>query len=101
MEEIRNHKFLAEVVGTKLKHYPTVTRDQSYPYQGRITDLIDNGKLFTDLGVPPLTPEIDRGMICGSAVMLKDTKDLLEKAGLIEGSNNKPGEFVIERAFVG
>jgi ferredoxin--NADP+ reductase len=40
-------------------------------------------------------------MICGSTAMLKDTKDLLEKAGLVEGSNNKPGEFVIERAFVG
>jgi ferredoxin--NADP+ reductase len=33
--------------------------------------------------------------------MLKETKELLEGAGLDEGSNNKPGEFVIERAFVG
>ena len=40
-------------------------------------------------------------MICGSAAMLKDTKDLLEKAGMQEGANNKPSEFVIERAFVG
>jgi ferredoxin--NADP+ reductase len=32
--------------------------------------------------------------------MLKETKALLEEAGLIEGANNKPGEFVIERAFV-
>lgn len=101
MEEIRNHEFLAEVVGTKLKHYPTVTRDPSYPYQGRITDLIDSGKLFTDLGVPPLDPDVDRGMICGSAAMLKDAKERLEKAGLTEGANNKPSEFVIERAFVG
>ncbi|WP_117191500.1 ferredoxin--NADP reductase [Rhizobium terrae] len=101
VEEIKNHEFLAEIVGDKLKHYPTVTRDASYPYRGRITDLIENGKLFSDLGVPPLDPAVDRGMICGSAAMLKDTKDLLEKAGLVEGSNNKPGEFVIERAFVG
>jgi ferredoxin--NADP+ reductase len=100
MEEIRNHEFLADIVGTKLKHYPTVTRE-AYPFQGRITDLIENGKLFTDLGVPPLDPTIDRGMICGSAAMLKDTKGLLEKAGLTEGANNKPAEFVIERAFVG
>jgi ferredoxin--NADP+ reductase len=84
MHEINNHEFLHEIVGTKLKHYPT-----------------ENGKLFTDLGVPPLNPEIDRGMICGSAAMLKDTKELLERAGLAEGANNKPGEFVIERAFVG
>jgi len=57
--------------------------------------------MFTDLGVPRLDPAIDRGMICGSTAMLKDTKALLEKAGLTEGANNKPAEFVIERAFVG
>ena len=100
IEEIRNHEFLSEIVGVKLKHYATVTRDANYPHQGRITDLIRNGKLFTDLGVPPINPEIDRGMICGSAAMLKETKQLLIDAGLNEGANSKPGEFVIERAFV-
>ena len=74
---------------------------EAYAYQGRITDLMESGKLYTDLGVPPLDPEIDRGMICGSTAMLKETKELLEKAGLTEGANNKPAEFVIERAFVG
>ncbi|MFN7093100.1 MAG: ferredoxin--NADP reductase, partial [Allorhizobium sp.] len=100
VDEIKNHEFLAELVGDKLKHYATVTRED-YPFQGRITDLIANGKMFTDLGVPPLDPAIDRGMICGSTAMLKDTKALLEQAGLTEGANNKPAEFVIERAFVG
>ncbi|MGV8939603.1 MAG: ferredoxin--NADP reductase [Allorhizobium sp.] len=98
--EIKADEMLSEIVGDKLKLYSTVTRED-YPFQGRITDLIENGKLFADLGVPPLDPAIDRGMICGSAVMLKDTKNLLEKAGMTEGANNKPSEFVIERAFVG
>lgn len=100
IEEIKKHEFLSELVGDKLKLYSTVTRED-YPFTGRITDLIENGKMFTDLGVPPLDPAVDRGMICGSAAMLKDTKELLEKAGLTEGANNKPSEFVIERAFVG
>jgi ferredoxin--NADP+ reductase len=100
VEEIRNHEFLSEVVGVKLKHYATVTRDANYPHQGRITDNIRSGKLFADLGVPPLDPAVDRGMICGSAAMLKETKELLIEAGMTEGANNKPGEFVIERAFV-
>ena len=100
VEEIKNHEFLSELVGDKLKHYATVTRED-YPFTGRITDLIENGKMFADLGVPAFDPEIDRGMICGSSAMLKDTKELLEKAGLNEGANNKPAEFVIERAFVG
>jgi len=30
-----------------------------------------------------------------------DTKAIMEKFGLVEGSNAKPGEFVIEKAFVG
>jgi len=100
VEEIRNDELLSEIVGDKLKHYATVTRED-YAFQGRITDLIADGKLFADLGVPPIDPAIDRGMICGSSGMLKDTKDLLEKAGLNEGANSKPAEFVIERAFVG
>jgi ferredoxin--NADP+ reductase len=100
VDEIRNHEFLSEIVGDKLKHYPTVTRE-AFSHTGRITDLMGNGKLFADLGVPPLDPQTDRGMICGSSEMLKDTKALLEKAGLTEGANSKPAEFVIERAFVG
>lgn len=100
VEEIKAHEFLPEIVGDKLRHYATVTRED-FPFRGRITDLIRNGKLFADLGVPAFDPAIDRGMICGSTEMLKDTKALLEEAGLNEGANNKPGEFVIERAFVG
>ncbi|MEL6210345.1 MAG: ferredoxin--NADP reductase, partial [Pseudomonadota bacterium] len=38
--------------------------------------------------------------ICGSMAFLKDTKELLEKAGLTEGANSKPAEYVVERAFV-
>ncbi|TYC53876.1 ferredoxin--NADP reductase [Rhodobacterales bacterium] len=83
---------------TRLRLYNSVTRE-NYPFRGRITDLIETGKLFEDLGVSPLDPTIDRAMICGSAAMLKDTKVLLESAGLTEGANNRPAEFVIERAF--
>jgi ferredoxin--NADP+ reductase len=39
-------------------------------------------------------------MICGSMAMLKDTEALLESRGFEEGANNKPGTFVVERAFV-
>jgi len=39
-------------------------------------------------------------MLCGSTAMLKDTTELLKKAGLVEGKNSAPGHYVIERAFV-
>ena len=58
------------------------------------------GVAGVDLGVPPLDPEVDRGMICGSMAMLRDTKAALEGFGLEEGSNSTPGTFVVERAFV-
>ncbi|CUH66763.1 Ferredoxin--NADP reductase [Thalassovita gelatinovora] len=82
-----------------LRYYGSVTR-QDHDHTGRITDLMRSGKLFDDLGVPPITPEIDRGMICGSKAMLADTKAVLEGFGLQEGANNKPATFVVERAFV-
>ncbi len=79
--------------------YATTTRED-YPVMGRITDLMANGRLFEDLGLPPISSDTDRGMICGSMEMLKDTKALLEGFGLAEGSNSKPDTFVVERAFV-
>jgi ferredoxin--NADP+ reductase len=66
---------------------------------GRVTELMESGKLFEDLGVPPLDPEADRVMICGSPAMLRDLKHKLEHAGFKEGNTSTPGDFVIERAF--
>lgn len=98
--EIRDHEILSEIVGDKLVHYATTTREDS-ECMGRMTDLMRSGKLYEDLGIEPLNKADDRVMICGSMAMLQDCKQLCEDAGLVEGSNSQPGEFVIERAFVG
>ncbi len=98
VEHLPNHEFLGELVTSKLRYYPTVTRE-SYKNMGRMTELMENGKLFTDLGVPPLDPATDRVMICGSPAMLRDLKHMLEVRGFKEGNTTKPGDFVIERAF--
>ena len=39
-------------------------------------------------------------MLCGSPEMLNDLKHMLEQAGFDEGNTTRPGDFVIERAFV-
>jgi ferredoxin--NADP+ reductase len=67
---------------------------------GRVTELMNNGKLFDDLQLPPLDPANDRVMICGSPGMLRDLKTMLEERGFKEGNTSAPGDFVIERAFV-
>ena len=99
VEEIRNHEILSEIVGDKLVHYTTTTREDS-ECMGRMTDLMRSGKLYRDLDIAPLNKATDRVMICGSMAMLQDAKKMCEEAGLVEGSNSQPGEFVIERAFV-
>ncbi len=98
---VKADEMLNELFDTsRLTFYATATREP-YERTGRITDLIRSGQLFADLGVSPLDPATDRAMICGSMEMLKETKELLESFDLVEGANNAPADFVIERAFVG
>jgi ferredoxin--NADP+ reductase len=94
-----NHEYFGEYVQEKLLYYPTVTRE-SYENQGRLTDLIESGKLFHDLGMPPLNPAVDRAMVCGSPAMLKDTCKILDNLGFRESRHGELGEYAIERAFV-
>ena len=98
-KELPEHEFLGEYVSKQLIYYPTVTREDFYQ-MGRVTDLIDNGKLFKDIGLPELDPSRDRVMICGSSAMLKQLKEMLEARQFKEGNTSIPGDFVIEIAFV-
>ncbi|WP_417320415.1 ferredoxin--NADP reductase [Emcibacter sp.] len=97
---IQEDEILSELTGDKLVYFASTTREE-FSNMGRITTLLENGKLFSSLGIADLNPETDRAMICGSTVMISDTKDLLEIAGFTEGANNKPADYVIEKAFVG
>jgi ferredoxin--NADP+ reductase len=97
-QELPQHELLGEMVSTQFLYYPTVTREP-YRHMGRITDLMESGQLFADLGLPTPVPTQDRVMICGSPQMLKDLKSLLEQRGFQEGNTTRPGDFVIERAF--
>jgi len=80
-------------------YYPTVTREP-FRNTGRLTDLLDSGKLPADIGLPPIDPERDRFMICGSPSMLKDICTLLDARGFRESRHGKQAHYVIERAFV-
>ena len=97
-QELPKHEFLGEMVSNQFLYYPTVTREP-FKNQGRLTDAIESGKLFADLGMPALDPAHDRVMICGSPQMLKDLKHMVEVRKFKEGNTTTPGDFVIERAF--
>jgi ferredoxin--NADP+ reductase len=97
--DLPQHEFLGELIADQLVYYPTVTREP-FRNRGRITDLIVSGKLFEDLGLPQLSIEDDRLMLCGSPAMIADTRALLTERGLTDGSHTEPGHYVIEKAFV-
>jgi len=100
VNDLKDDPLVGEMVGDKLLHVASLTRED-YPLKGRITTLIESGDLFKNAGTPPLNPEEDRVMICGSKDMIDDTAAIVGKFGLKEGSNSQPAEFVVEKSFVG
>ncbi|MGI9522796.1 MAG: ferredoxin--NADP reductase [Hyphomicrobiaceae bacterium] len=88
-----------EIRRARLKFATSLTREAS-ELEGRITDLVDNGNLVRSLAIPPIDPKSDRAMICGSIAMLDDMRAILQRLGFVEGSNARPGSYVVERAFV-
>ncbi|WP_415392235.1 ferredoxin--NADP reductase [Paracoccus sp. SJTW-4] len=104
VEALKDDPLLTEIYGdsfaSRLLYYPTATRED-YPRRGRITDNLASGKVFADLGLPPMNPADDRAMVCGSMALNIDVTKVLEGFGLREGANSDPKEFVVEKAFVG
>ncbi len=99
-ENLPHNEYFGEQLRDKLIYYPTVTREP-FRNQGRITELMRSGKLFEDIGLPPINPEHDRAMICGGPEMLKDTSAMLNEFGLkISPRLGVAADYVIERAFV-
>jgi len=100
IETLRGHELLGPQVRAQLRYYPTVTREP-YVHRGRLTTLIESGRLARDLALPPLDPASDRVMVCGSPAMLADTARLLDSRGFhVSPRSGEPGDYVIERAFV-
>ena len=72
-------------------------RDQ----RGRLTSLMESGRMMEQLGIEPLDPAHDRAMVCGSPQMLADFRALLDVRGFIAAPRiGVPGQYVFERAFV-
>jgi ferredoxin--NADP+ reductase len=99
-QELPQHELLGEMVSGQMLYYPTVTRE-AFKQTGRLTTAIESGQLFKDIGLPPLDPKTDRGMICGSPAMLKETCAMLDARGfVVSPSLGQLGDYVFERAFV-
>lgn len=99
VEHIKSDEILSEIEQGKLRYYPTTTREE-FHHMGRVTDNLSSGKVFEDLGIAPMNPETDRGMVCGNLAFNKDIMTILDGFGLREGANSEPKEYVVEKAFV-
>ena len=89
VERLQKDELFGELMKDKFTYYPTVTREP-FRNRGRITDLIESGKFFADLGVPPFDPAVDRVMLCGGPSVLADLKQQLVDRGYEEGSISSP-----------
>ncbi|WP_444995884.1 ferredoxin--NADP reductase [Aliikangiella sp. IMCC44359] len=98
--QLPDNPYIGELVKNQLIYYPSVTREP-FKNQGRITDLIESGQLAKEIGLPPLGPENDRVMLCGSPSMLEEIQQILDKMNFkISPRLGEQGDYVIERAFV-
>lgn len=98
--ELPNNEYFGDIVRDKLIYYPSVTRE-AFRNEGRITHVVETGRLFADIGLPPLDPSVDRAMLCGSPQMLADVSGMLNARGFVVSAGvGQPGDYVIERAFV-
>jgi len=98
--ELTQHEYLSEQVRNQLVYFPTVTRER-FRYQGRVTALIESGKLFVGIAMPALDPLDDRVMICGSPAKLSDLSAMLDARGVHPSAHvGEPGNYVVERSIV-
>ena len=105
LNELPRHEFLGEQISRQLLYYPVVSREpfqwEGRDQRGRLTDLLDSGRMAADLGLDPLDPARDRAMICGGPQMLADFRALLDRRGFVAAPRiGTPGDYVFERAFV-
>ena len=99
ISDLLENEFFGEACRKQLIYYPTVTREP-FRNRGRITDLIQTRRLFEDISHEPFDVKVDRIMMCGNSDLLRDTTELLVRAGFSEGSRSSPGQYVVEKAFV-
>ena len=105
VNELPRHEYLGEQIAEKLLYYPAVSREDfefdGRDQRGRLTELLDSGRMAEHLGLPALDPEHDRAMLCGSPQMLADFRAILDRRGFSAAPRiGVPGQYVFERAFV-
>lgn len=85
--------------GDKLLYLPTVTRE-AFAMSERGADMFRSGKLAETLGLPEITPEQDRVMLCGNPAMNQEMSEYLAANGWTMTNYKGAGNYAVEQAFV-
>jgi ferredoxin--NADP+ reductase len=81
--------------------FQTVTAEETDQHVGRINDYVYNGHLFDYFDLNSFDKDVDRIMLCGNYEFDRELQTMLSDDAWEHGSNNKPGHFVRESAFLG
>jgi len=100
LNNLNEDEVYKEITEGKFQYYATTTRED-FTNTGRVTDAMYSGKVQEVLGLEEFDKDKDRVMICGSMEMNLELKEYFEGLGLVEGTMKEPGEYVLEKAFVG
>ena len=98
-QELHDNPYFGDQVSDKLIYYPTVTREPFRNY-GRITTLLESGTLMRDIGMPPLSVDDDRFMLCGGPAILQSLTAMLDGMGFAQTCRDARQEYAIEHASV-
>ncbi|CAM4238578.1 ferredoxin--NADP reductase [Pseudoalteromonas byunsanensis] len=82
---------------SQFQYVPAVSREQpEFGLFGRITNLLDSGKLAEYCGYDAL-PQSSHFMLCGNPQMVKDTTNILINKGFDRHRRAKPGHITVEQ----
>ncbi len=81
------------------QYIPCVSReDNPEGFRGRVTDVLDNGKLEQRTGLE-INESDSAVMLCGNHNMITDMQTLLAQRGMRKHLRHKPGQIIIEQYF--
>ncbi|OQX66712.1 MAG: ferredoxin--NADP(+) reductase [Sorangiineae bacterium NIC37A_2] len=95
---IFENELVGELAREKFHYFPTVTREP-FVNHGRITTHLDEGTIERAFGLPPLSLDSTRVMLCGNPKMLTDLQAYFDARGFSHGNSGERGHYLTERAF--
>ena len=87
------------ITNNNFTYFNTLTR-APWDNIGRITQWVKEDRLHKAIKFEPISPQLDRFMVCGSLDFNREFIEYFSQIGLSEGNTSTPGDYLVEKAFV-